>query len=164
MVPSRATDPSSLASLRRQVAYDDRANREVFAALEAASAPPPRALAIFAHVLACEWLWLERMRRQRFKVAVWPEPSLAQCRDQLADLPKAWRLFFDTLDPATLGDPVNYTNTRGEPWSSTIADILTHVIVHSAYHRGQIALLLREAGGEPPTTDFIHCVREGLID
>jgi uncharacterized damage-inducible protein DinB len=153
-----------LQPLRRLLAYDERANREVLAVLAAATPPPERALKIFAHVLACEWLWLERLRRQRFKVVVWPDSSLATCREQLADLPKAWQLFFDTLDPRRLAEPVNYTNSKGEAWSNTIEDILMHVVLHSAYHRGQIALVLRDAGYQPPETDFIHCVRQGLIE
>ena len=150
--------------MRRLFAYDDTANREVLGALEAASPAPERSVKVFAHVLACEWLWLERLRRQRFKVIVWPDAALATCRDQLADLPKAWKLYFDTLDPRRLSEPVNYTNSKGEAWSNRIDDILMHVVLHSAYHRGQIAMMLRDGGEQPPETDFIHCVRQGLIE
>jgi len=44
-----------------------------------------------------------------------------------------------------------------------VEDILTHVTIHSAYHRGQIASDLRAAGQAPAYTDFIHAVRLGLI-
>jgi uncharacterized damage-inducible protein DinB len=37
-------------------------------------------------------------------------------------------------------------------------------VVHGGYHRGQIAAAVREAGGEPAYTDFIHAVRAGLVD
>ena len=43
-------------------------------------------------------------------------------------------------------------------------DILSHVLRHSHYHRGQIASAVREAGGTPAYTDFIHAVRTGLIE
>jgi uncharacterized damage-inducible protein DinB len=36
--------------------------------------------------------------------------------------------------------------------------------MHSAYHRGQIASLMRAGGGIPAYTDFIHAVRQGLIE
>jgi uncharacterized damage-inducible protein DinB len=45
----------------------------------------------------------------------------------------------ETLDPESLAEGVGYRNTKGEFWTSTMGDILTHVIIHSAYHRGQIA-------------------------
>ena len=43
-------------------------------------------------------------------------------------------------------------------------DILTHVLLHSAYHRGQIASQVRAGGEQPAYTDFIHAVRQGLIE
>ena len=43
-------------------------------------------------------------------------------------------------------------------------DVLTHVILHSAYHRGQVALAMRAAGMEPAYTDFIHAVRQGFVE
>ena len=44
-----------------------------------------------------------------------------------------------------------------------MADILTHVTMHGAYHRAQIAAAVRESGGEPAYTDFIHAARQGLL-
>lgn len=37
----------------------------------------------------------------------------------------------------------------------TVEETLVQVPAHSAYHRGQVNLRLREAGGEPPNVDFI---------
>jgi len=45
-----------------------------------------------------------------------------------------------------------------------VQDILTHVLLHSVYHRGQIAADLRAGGAQPPYTDFIHAARQNLID
>jgi uncharacterized damage-inducible protein DinB len=45
-----------------------------------------------------------------------------------------------------------------------VEDILTHVLLHSAYHRGQIASQTRAAGGTPAYTDFIHAVRQGFVE
>jgi uncharacterized damage-inducible protein DinB len=45
-----------------------------------------------------------------------------------------------------------------------VEDVLTHVLFHSAYHRGQIALQMRASGAEPAYTDFIHAVRKGFVE
>jgi uncharacterized damage-inducible protein DinB len=37
------------------------------------------------------------------------------------------------------------------------------VVIHSAYHRGQIAADVRAAGHEPAYTDFIHATRTGRV-
>jgi len=44
-----------------------------------------------------------------------------------------------------------------------VGDVLTHVVTHSGYHRGQIASAIRSDGGTPAYTDFIHAARQGLI-
>lgn len=42
-------------------------------------------------------------------------------------------------------------------------DVLTHVIMHSVYHRGQIAAEVRASGSEPAYTDFIEAIRRGFV-
>jgi uncharacterized damage-inducible protein DinB len=68
------------------------------------------------------------------------------------------------LPPGSLDDKVEYRNSKGESWSSRVEDILAHVLLHSAYHRGQIALQMRSSGIEPAYTDFIHAVRQGFVE
>jgi uncharacterized damage-inducible protein DinB len=54
---------------------------------------------------------------------------------------------------------VAYRTSRGEPFTTRLEDILAHVVLHGAHHRGQIALRVREAGGDPAGTDYITYVR-----
>jgi len=44
-----------------------------------------------------------------------------------------------------------------------VSTVLQHVVLHSTYHRGQIAAALR-ARGHPGHHDFIHAARLGLIE
>ncbi len=44
------------------------------------------------------------------------------------------------------------------PAVSTMVETLQQVTMHSAYHRGQVNLRLREVGAEPPLIDFIAWV------
>ena len=37
---------------------------------------------------------------------------------------------------------------------------MLHVVNHSSYHRGQMALLLGQEGKSPPATDYIFYLRE----
>ena len=67
------------------------------------------------------------------------------------------------LTPADLVRTIAYVNSKGQRWDSPIEDVLVHVLMHGAYHRGQIASALREAGVTPPYTDYIHAARTGLL-
>lgn len=153
-----------LEHLRRQFAYDAWANREVLVGLRASARPSPRLLQLLAHILSAERLWLERIRKQPPSLPVWPEFSLDQCGAQIAELDRLLQDYLGQLSSVTLLDDVAYKNSQGEPWKSTVQDILTHVLLHSAYHRGQIATAMRAGGEQPAYTDFIHAVRQGLIE
>ncbi len=152
-----------LEHLRRQFAYDDWANREVLAALKKSTADTSRSRQLLAHILSAERLWLERILQQPQSMAVWPDLSLAQCEMQIAGLKQEWAKFLEQLISARLTEEINYKNSKGEPWASSLHDILTHVVMHSAYHRGQIASQMRAGGDTPAYTDFIHAVRSGAI-
>ena len=76
----------------------------------------------------------------------------------------AWSEYLSKLAPGELSKTIEYRNSKGEPWTSRVEDVLTHVIMHSAYHRGQIAMEMRASGKEPAYTDFIHAVRQGIVE
>jgi uncharacterized damage-inducible protein DinB len=153
-----------LEHLRRQFAYDAWANNEVLAVINATGSAPVRPLQLLGHIASAERVWLERLTQQPQSVAVWPEFDLDQCAAQLAALDKLWRDYLGGLSSTGLSQKISYKNSKGEPWSSTVEDVLTHVTLHSAYHRGQIASLMRASGQAPASTDFIHAVRQGLIE
>ena len=148
---------------RRQFAYDEWANREVLAAIRKHASAAARPLQLMAHILSAERLWLERLRQQPQSLPVWPEFNVEQGEAQAAEVALLWRDYLDDLLPADISRVISYKNTKGEPWSSAVQDVLTHVLMHSAYHRGQIASHMRACGQTPAYTDFIHAVRQGLI-
>jgi uncharacterized damage-inducible protein DinB len=155
-----------LEHLRRQFAYDAWANAEVLSAMNAdeSGASRTQPLQLLAHILSAERLWLERLKQQPQGLPVWPDFTSNDCRAQISELAELWREYFDQLSPPALSQTIAYKNSKGEPWASTVQDVLTHVVMHSAYHRGQIAILMRASGWAPAYTDFIHAARQGLID
>jgi uncharacterized damage-inducible protein DinB len=150
------------SELRRLFAYEAWANRRTLAALAAAGDPPPSALQCMAHVVGAGRLWLGRLLGEPPAV-VWPALDLAGCRAGWEELERRWDAYLAGLAEPDLVAHVDYVNSHGEPWSSTVGDVLTHVVLHGAYHRGQIAADLRAAGREPPYTDFIEAARRGEI-
>src|SRR5688572_11602119 len=124
--------------LARLFAHDAWANAEALEAVAAAGAPPA-ALRLIAHVAAAERLWKARIDGGGAAVVVWPEWRLGECRAELAALAGEWRLYLAALDDAEAARAVSYVNSKGEPWTTTVDDILVHVVLHSSYHRGQVA-------------------------
>lgn len=152
-----------LDHLHRQFAYNAWANQEVLSALRPNDAGFARSLELFAHILSAERLWLERIRRQPQSLAVWPEMNLDQAEAHKCEMRRLWSEYAEGLSSTDLAQSVSYMNSKGETYTSTVEDILTHVLFHSAYHRGQIASHMRQNGRTPVYTDFIHGVRQGLV-
>jgi uncharacterized damage-inducible protein DinB len=155
--------PGRPIEARRLLAYDAWANLQTLASLRGAAAVPPRAVTIMAHIVAAQRVWLGRLTGDPVARPIWPEWDLAQSEAQLAEMAGIWPRFH--ADPV-LSDPsraVSYVTSRGEPWTSTVHDILLHLAFHGAYHRGQIAALLGGSGQAPAMTDYILAVREGVL-
>ena len=148
--------------LRREFAYDEWANREVLLAIRTGGADE-RSLQLMSHILAAEQVWLDRLKHQPQSVPVWPKPDLGQCEALAAELGGKWLEFLDLITAGDVSQSISYKNSKGEEWTSTIVDVLTHVVMHSAYHRGQIASHMRASGQTPAYTDFIHGVRQGFV-
>ena len=161
------------SQLNRLFAYDRWANRECLRAIRAgagssgatASGGTVRGSVVgrMAHILSAEKLWLERIRQVPRSMAVWPASTLEECEALAEEMGAALSEYLAKLTANGPEETIEYKNSKGEAWRSRVEDVLTHVIMHSAYHRGQIALEMRAAGMEPAYTDFIHAARQGWV-
>lgn len=149
--------------LRRLLRYDIWANQETLESLRQTPVPP-RSLRWLGHIVGAEYLWLARLRRQAASLPVWPDLDVGACAEHLGDLSRLWPEYLESQSAGSLSEKIPYVNSQGEAWTSAVEEILTHVAVHSAYHRGQIASDLRAAGLVPAYTDYIHAVRQQLIE
>jgi uncharacterized damage-inducible protein DinB len=152
-------DPDYYARLLR---YDAWANAETLRSL--GTDPPAKAMRWMGHLVGSGELWLARLRQEPPSMAVWPDLDLEGCAAGIESLAERWSRYLATLTSADIEESVGYRNSRGEYWTSTVGDILTHVAMHGAYHRAQIAATVRESGQEPAYTDFIHAIRQGLVE
>jgi uncharacterized damage-inducible protein DinB len=154
---------NTVEHFQRLFAYDAWANREVLASLRSTPQAPARGLKFIAHVLSAERLWLERLEQKPQTLAVWPELALDECDNLAAEQATNWETYLGGREDSDLERSASYRNSKGESWNSREEDILIHVIMHSVYHRGQIATEMRAAQLTPAYTDFIHSVRQGFV-
>lgn len=151
-----------LDQLRRLLRYDAWASsriRDALGALDAAAFETEsgeRALALYAHMYGSRRMWLGRIEGTAdAALNTWPLLSLPDTDTLRAEMESRWSALLAGLDEAELARAVSYTTQAGAPGQQTLGDILTHAVLHSMHHRGQIALLVRELGGEPPQNDFV---------
>lgn len=111
-----------------------------------------------AHILAAEWIWLERWNGTSPKALLDPSefPTVESIRSRLTEVEDGCREFINGLDDQSLQKVVAYTNTKGEEWKYTLGHMLQHVATHSSYHRGQVITMLRQLGAEAVSVDLLY--------
>ena len=154
------------AQLDRLFHHLEWANARLLDSLDPAAplpvALPAEVLRLLGHVLGAERVWLDRIEGVgEVRANPWPELTLAQARELAAVSAVRFRTLVRSASPERLAAPIAYQNSRGEAFRTGLRDILLHVAMHGAHHRGQIAALLRRAGLEPVDTGFIIFARAG---
>lgn len=116
-------------------------------------------LGTLAHLYGSDLIWTARLKGER--PPAFPVPANLPA---LPDLLPIWtahlderRTFAATLQPGQL---VHYANLKGEAQTSTVGDILRHVVNHASYHRGQVVTMLRQLGHRAVNTDLIGFYRQ----
>jgi uncharacterized damage-inducible protein DinB len=159
-----AEEIMTLDAFQRLFAYDAWGNLTTLESLQLGTlSPSSRASALVGHLVGAGRLWLDRLNGRSASVEIWPVLSLEECEAAFREMDAAWKEYLGGLKPDDLKMVVAYTNSKGEPWESTVGDILTHVALHGTYHRGQIAMLVRQSGNAPAYTDYIEATRRGLL-
>lgn len=145
------------------LAYDRWANTRLGSALAALPAPLPTATRLFAHVVGASELWLARVENtDTTHLAVWPEfPTAALTLERSDAVSSRWTLLLSTATTADLTRAITFHNSKNEPCSDPLEAIVTHLANHGTHHRAQIASLLRAAGANPPSLDYIVWRRAG---
>lgn len=147
---------------KRLFQWNDWANREALASLNGAPSGSDAHKAL-CHVLAAELLWHDRIYGRVSAMPVWPSLSTQQCLTEIDRLRDMWDSVIERLTEGELERQVSYTNTKGDSFTSTVEEIITHVLLHGSYHRGQVAREVRKTGATPAMTDYIHAARTGKL-
>jgi uncharacterized damage-inducible protein DinB len=109
------------------------------------------------HLLAVEWLWLERWRGRSPRILLAPEefPTVASILERWESVRHEMMQYLATLSSETLDQAVTCTSTRGNTWTYSRWRMMVHFLEHQTYHRGQVTALLRQLGVQPPKVDFL---------
>jgi len=139
--------------------YTVWANNTILALLEKyGPQTPPSSLRLMSHLVNSQATWLARLRGQAPTVGIWDEQDLATCKRMNTETLKGFEAIIEKSDDA-FQQKVVYKNSMGVAFENTILDILLQMLSHGSYHRGQIAMQLRQHGLEPVNTDYIMFIR-----
>jgi uncharacterized damage-inducible protein DinB len=121
-----------------------------------------RLIALVHHLHLVQWIYL----------AIWHRETPAITDPQAYENARAVRnwaqpyyskaaAWIDSLDDSSLGRVVEFpwadeiAQKLGSAGPATLRETIAQILLHSTYHRGQVATRIRELGGEPALTDYI---------
>lgn len=114
-----------------------------------------RAVTLAAHLAAGRERWLDHMTGNADSQVAWWESGveLASLRPRFAALESRWTDYLARLDDDRLAQDFEFRD-HGECFRLPIGVQIEQLVGHAAYHRGQVALLVDQLGGETVDTDY----------
>jgi uncharacterized damage-inducible protein DinB len=108
-----------------------------------------------SHIMLGERAWFQRIHGEEPGRDIWTLLSIAQ----LEEISARHERVYQTLLRDDLARIVAYQRFTGERHQSPVSDILLHLTLHGAHHRGQMASHASARGLAPINTDFIEYCR-----
>src|SRR5262249_24111943 len=142
--------------------YEKDCNHKMLAMLESvpeagrSEARFQQAVTLAGHLVACRENWLDYMDGEGHnQVAWWDERcELATLRLRFAALESQWTDYLARLEENRLAQDFEFSESDDERFSLPTEVQIVQLIGHAFYHRGQIALLVDQLGGETVDTDY----------
>jgi uncharacterized damage-inducible protein DinB len=125
-----------------------------------------KAVGWLAHLAMARRIWLERLGVLPAQArTMFPDDAdLGQVLVEVQAVEELWLRYLASLTDSQLAETIEYKSLDAGRFRNRVEDILTQLFGHSWYHRGQIASLIRAAGGEPAATDYIFWCREPIAE
>ncbi|WP_165072502.1 DinB family protein [Paludisphaera rhizosphaerae] len=153
---------------RRWFTYENEVHEWTLAAIESVPADRRdspeyrRAVDLMAHLNEARGIWKRRIEgtSRPNENTFPPGRTLEEVKTAWAETASDWSAFLEALDDEGLARVVDYRTLDGSPFRNTVEELLTQLFGHSFYHRGQIAMLVKAAGGTPAMTDYVYWLRK----
>ena len=122
------------------------------------------------HIIGGEWGWLTIWRKHSLSSAfvtdLWTRldtlfppnafPDVAAVQSRWAEVEREQIEFVDRVTNESLERMLPVRQTQ-----ISLAHLMQHLANHSTYHRGQVALMMRQLAAQPLSTDFAMFLMEG---
>jgi len=147
----------SISRVRSLFEYNAASNGK---SLEFALANPSsggRAAKLVAHLIGADRMWLSRLELELEapEPDMWPDIAENILADELDAVSGHWSRLLAGLSDEQLTSKKSYINIKGQEVAKQVQDILTTVLIHASYHRGQVAVLAGGDGVQAPSIDYI---------
>ncbi|TXI71249.1 MAG: hypothetical protein E6Q41_00480 [Cyclobacteriaceae bacterium] len=115
------------------------------------------------HMLQADYRWLHRLNGVLIVEipATWQNETLPALINLWLDVQD--QLLKRTGELAPQGNPmIKFTTAKGDTYQLPLEEVITHVVNHSTYHRGQLVNMMRMVGAKAESTDYFLFVVNDL--
>ena len=123
-----------------------------------AAAKVPKVALWMSHVLLASRIWAERAEGLSLTHHAWQPLDPYSYAETIRENLQRWERLLEP-EADSCDRVVAYQNLQGRQFETPLYQIATHLTHHGAYHRGQMASAMKEAGLEIPATDAILYAR-----
>ena len=114
-----------------------------------------KAVTLADHLATCREFWLDCMGKGSSELTGWNAAcDLSTLHSSFAATEPLWTDYLTRLNDDRLAQYFEFTESNGETFRMPIGMQIEQLAGHAAYHRGQIALLVDQLGGEVQDTDY----------
>jgi uncharacterized damage-inducible protein DinB len=134
--------------------YNAWANRRIISCLQRQEVTDEKVLSIMGHLVSANFIWLNRIKDlPKSNYELWGNYDVALLKRMVDEADEQWMNFI--RDNENFDRVLKYRNYVGDYFENNVQQIMIHLVNHGSYHRGQVAMLLRQKGFEPINTDYI---------
>jgi len=154
-----------VSTLERLFRYKAHSNKEILAAIrlfDNASPAKEIAIRVLSHTYVVDRIFAANLTgtEHRYTSANTSQtPSLEELSATIKTSDQWYIDYVSLLDEAQLAERIDFTFTDGEPGRMSREEMLWHVAIHGAGHRGQVGWIMMENSITPPAdrfTSYLH--------
>jgi len=118
-------------------------------------------LGTLVHVYAADRIWLARVSGAPAAPFISDaDYHLSVLQNDWPVLHLRWQQWASTVTDEQGGANIAFQDTKGNPYSQPLWQVILHVVNHGSHHRGQVSGFLRAMGHTPPPVDLTAYFRE----
>lgn len=141
-------------SINRMLTFIEERHEELFHTMVVSVFPSISKA--FEHIYWADYTWLNRIKG----LTDYNQLNFKTVGEALMAFNSLHEILITYLKGCDLDQKVVYQNSSGNQFENSVGEIITHLVNHGTYHKGNITAMLWALGQKSISTDYIVFIRD----